>query len=535
MRTNKILSILLIFTLAISIIGCSRSTADNNASEKSNSTKTQLVYASTKDIRNINPHLYSGEMAAQNMIFESLVINTADGVKPWLAESWTLSDDGKVYTFKLRQDVKFTDGEAFNAEAAKLNIDAVMNNAERHSWLELVNQIDHVTIADDFTIELVLKNPYYPTLAELGLTRPFRFISPNCFIDGNTKDGVSGYVGTGPWVLSEHKENEYAIFEANDTYWGEKTKLQTIKWQVMPDHQTILLALQKGEIDLLFGADGDMIDLDSFKALEQKGQYTTVMSEPIASRAILLNSKKSITGDLQVRNALQYAIDKEAIAEGILNGSESVANTLLSPTTPYCDVKLEEKSYDVEKASQLLDAAGWIMGNDGYRYKNGSKFEIIIYYNSNNSQERTISEFIQDNLKKVGVSLKIVGEEKQAFLDRQKSGDFDLQYSLSWGVPYDPQSYLSSWRIPAHGDYQAQAGLEKKAWLDDRIGEVMIETDENRRQEMYREILTYIHEASVYIPLTYSRTKAVHVPGLKGVGFNISQYEIPFEKMYFEE
>lgn len=85
-----------------------------------------------------------------------------------------------------------------------------------------------------------------------------------------------------------------------------------------------------------------------------------------------------------------------------------------------------------------------------------------LYYNSQNAQERTLAEYVQSDLKKVGIEMKIIGEEKQAYLDRQRTGDFELQYSLSWGTPYDPQSYLSSWRIPAHGDYQAQVGMERK-------------------------------------------------------------------------
>lgn len=108
-----------------------------------------------------------------------------------------------------------------------------------------------------------------------------------------------------------------------------------------------------------------------------------------------------------------------------------------------------------------------------------------------------------------------------------------MQYSLSWGTPYDPQSYLSSWRIPAHGDYQAQLGLERKEWLDAAITRLMTETDEERRRALYAEVLGYVHDEGVYIPLTYSRTKAVHVRELKGVSFGVSQYEIPFGKMYF--
>ncbi|MDX8045828.1 nickel ABC transporter substrate-binding protein [Gracilibacillus sp. S3-1-1] len=514
--------------LLLLLTSCSNSRGDA-------ATKDEIVYASSKDIRDINPHLYSGEMAAQNMVFESLVINTNDGVEPWLAKDWEISDDGLAYTFHLREDVSFTDGETFNAEAVKKNMDAIMDNKERHAWLDLVNLIEENVVIDEYTYKLVLKSPYYPTLTELGLTRPFRFVSPNDFIEGETKDGIRDYHGTGPWMLSEHKENQEAVFTANEDYWGEKPKVSSVRWKVMPDHQTILLALEKGEIDLIFGSDGDMIDLDSFSALEEQGDYVTKLSDPIASRAILLNSNRPVIRDIEVREALQYAIDKQSIANGVLNGYESVAPTLLSSTVPYSDFQLKERKYDVDKAKELLDKDGWERGSDGYRYKNEQKLELNLYYNSDNAQEKTISEYIQHDLKAIGVELHITGEPKQAFLDRQKSGDFDLQYSLSWGTPYDPQSYLSSWRIPAHGDYQAQTGLDKKEWLDETITNLLIENNEDTRTVMYQDVLTYIHDEAIYIPITYSRTKAVYRPALQGVTFNPSQYEIPFEKMYFED
>lgn len=154
--------------------------------------RSELVYASTKDIRDINPHLYGGEMAAQGMVFEPLVMNTKDGIKPWLAESWEISGDGKVYTFHLRKGVVFTDGFPFNAEAVKRNIDAIIANRVRHAWLDMINEIDRTEAVDEHTFRLTLKHPYYPTLIELGLLRPFRFISPRCFVDGQTKNGVSG-------------------------------------------------------------------------------------------------------------------------------------------------------------------------------------------------------------------------------------------------------------------------------------------------------------------------------------------------------
>lgn len=496
--------------------------------------KTKLTFASTKDIRDINPHLYAGEMAAQNMIFEGLVINTAEGVKPHLAKSWTISEDGLTYTFQLRDDVTFSDGEKFNAQAAKANFDALLANRARHAWIETANNLDTVSVKGEYTLVLTVKTAYYPTLEELGMTRPFRFVSPKSMKDGQTKDGVTSYIGTGPFVLSEHKENQYSTFVANESYWGDKPKLKTITWKVLPDPQAILLALQNGEVDLLFGADGDTIDINAFKQLEQKGEYATKISDPIASRALILNTENQFLSNPNLRLAMQYAVDKKSIATGVLNGTENPANALFADTIPYANLGLKGYSFDLDKAQSLISSEGFTKGSDGYFVKDGKTLELTLSYNSQNAQEKTIGEYIQADLKKIGVKLNLLGEEKQAFFDRQKTGEFDLQYLLSWGVPYDPQTSISSWRVAAHADYQAQLGLPKKAWLDETISKVMAEQNHETRQQLYKDILTYVHDENVYVPLTYSRTKAVHKPSLKGVDFNLSQYEIPFEKMYFE-
>ncbi|MGK2888470.1 MAG: nickel-responsive transcriptional regulator NikR [Candidatus Malihini olakiniferum] len=110
------------------------STMHAHLSHDAAQTPSTLNYASTKDIQDINPHLYSDEMAAQNMMFESLLVNTDNGVQSLLAERWTISSESKTYTFHLRQSVTFSDGEPFNAQAVKLNIDAVLTNYQRHAW-----------------------------------------------------------------------------------------------------------------------------------------------------------------------------------------------------------------------------------------------------------------------------------------------------------------------------------------------------------------------------------------------------------------
>ena len=333
---------------------------------------TELRYASMKDIRNINPHLYLGEMAAQAMVFEPRVVSTKDGIKPWLAESWTISPDGHTYTFRLRQGVKYSDGTPFDAESVKLNIEAVLQNKVRHAWLDFTNEIASVDAPSPDTVVLKLHHAYYPTLTELSVTRPFRFISPKCMKSGSTKDGVTCLSGTGPWVLSEHKQNQYAVFTANPSYWGAKPKLQSVRWTVMPDAQTMLMALQKGEIDLIFGSDGDQITSDTFAKLQKEGQYAVLASDPIASRAVLLNSNPKnapVTADPAVRQAIQRAVNRKAITEGVLNGLESPAETLFAKNVPGCDVPLKPRPYDPAAAEKILRSDGWQKGSDGIYIK----------------------------------------------------------------------------------------------------------------------------------------------------------------------
>ena len=116
-----------------------------------------------------------------------------------------------------------------------------------------------------------------------------------------------------------------------------------------------------------------------------------------------------------------------------------------------------------------------------------------------------------------------------------KAGDFDITFNISWGSPYDPQSFLAGMRMPVYGDYAAQQGLKEKTQIDETILKALTSTDEEKRQEYYTYVLTTLHEEAVYIPLTYERNRAVYNEKVKNVTFNASQFEVPMEKMKIEE
>lgn len=494
--------------------------------------KEELVFVNYRDIRDLNPHLYAGEMYAQEMLYETLVNITADGYEGCLAESWDISEDGKTYTFHIRDGVKFSDGVVCDANAIKANFDAIIENKDRHTWLEMMNLLVGVSAPDDRTFVIELSEPYYPLLTELGVTRPFAMISPKAMKDGSTKDGVNAYIGTGAYVLTDFVTDEYAVFEANENYWGEQPKIKKITVKVIPDNQTRILALEKGEIDMIFGKN--MIDADAINQYTGNDKFTVSLSDPTSTRQIVLNTTRDVLADKEVRQALQHATNKQAISDGIFYGLEQPADTLFAKTVPYCDIDLEPYAYDVELAQSMLDEAGWVVGADKIREKDGQKLNIDLLYNSDSVTEKAIAEYLQSEYQKIGISLNIHGEEEQSYRDNMKAGNFDMVFNICWGTPYDPQSSLAAMRAPVYGDYAAQLGLADKADIDQAITDILVSTDETKRQELYTFVLTRLHEDAVYIPLTYECNKAIYRSDLQGFHFTQTQYEVPFADFYFE-
>ena len=493
--------------------------------------RDELVFVNYRDIRDLNPHLYAGEMYAQSILYDTLVSTTAEGYEGCLAEDWTISEDGRVYTFNIRDNVLFSDGTPCDANAILANFNAIIENKDRHTWLGMMNLLVGVSAPDEDTLVIELSEPYYPMLTELSCIRPFAMISPECMIDGSTKDGVNGYIGTGPYVLTDFVTDEYAVFERNENYWGEAPAIRKITVKVIPDNQTRIMALESGEIDLIFGKN--MIDADAISQYLDSEQFTVGLSDPTSTRHIVLNTTHEILGDLAVRQALQHATNRQAISDGIFYGLEQPADTLYASTIPYCDVELEPYAYDAKEAARILDEAGWVMGSDGIREKDGVKLQLDLLYNSDSVTEKTISEYLQSEYLKLGISMNIHGEEEQSYRDNMKAGNFDMVFNICWGMPYDPQSSLAAMRAPVYGDYAAQQGLEDKAQIDEAITNILTSTDEVQRQELYDFVLTRLHEDAVYIPLTYECNKALYTSELQGVHFGTDQYDVPFGDMYF--
>jgi nickel transport system substrate-binding protein len=498
-----------------------------------------LTIANFRDLRDLNPHQYSGELFAQNLLFEGLVFLDEQGKpSPWLAKSWSVSKDGTTYTFELRDDVSFTDGVKFDASVVKKNFDALLDNAKRHGWLESIRLMQEqeakgdpaVKVLGDYRVQVKFTKPYYPFLIELGVTRPFRMLSPKCFVNGTTKNGVSCLVGTASYVLESNAVDQQSVFVRNPSYWGEKPAIEKIVAKVIPDEQARVVALQKGDIDMVFGLQ--MVSPRVFKQFESKPGFAAAMSKPMSTRMLILNSSREHLKDTGVRQALNHLTNRAVISDKIMLGLEAPADTLLSRSTPYANIDLKPYAYDPALAVKLLEQAGWKM--DGGRLaKNGKPFELTLSYDSNKVVERTVAQYLQSEWGKSGIKLNLVSEEEQAHRDRLKQGDFDLSFNISWGTPYDPQSFLAGMRNPAvYGDYVGQQGLKDKAKIDATILAALESVDEKSRQASFTYVLETLHNEAAYIPLTYERNRVLYNSSkVKKIAFNPSQFEIPVQRM----
>lgn len=493
----------------------------------------KLNFSWPMNVGPLNPHLYSpNQMFAQNMVYEPLVHYSADGtVGPWLARSWEASSDGKTYTFKLREDVKFSNGEVFDAAAVKANIDAVLKNRSRHSWLELANQIVSAEVVDPITVRITLKDAYYPLLQELALPRPFRFVAPSQFKNGGTVDGIAAPIGTGPWKLTETMLGERDVFTRNDSYWGPKPAYDQVTVKVIPDPNTRAIAFETGEIDLIYGTDGP-ISPDTYERFQKMGIYTAELSAPVETRVLAINSNRGATRDLAVRKAINHAVDKDTMIATVLYGTQKRADTLFADNVPYANIGLKPYVFDRALAASMLDEAGWVeKSTGGIREKNGERLAVELCFVGTDAVSKSMAEIVQADLRKVGIDVKLTGEEESSVLARQHDGRFGMIFNRTWGAPYDPHAFVSSMRVPSHADYQAQLGLPDKAEIDAKIGQVLVTTDETARQELYKDILTRLHDEAVYLPLTYVTAIAVAKSEVGKITFGAMSSEIPFEKL----
>lgn len=371
--TNKLIACIMSAAVAAGLGACAAGEVPHSAGE------SEIMIGETVDFSGLTINGLSngdGLLHYYKLIYEPLVDYEDGKPVPVLAERW--ENEGDTWTFHLRRGVTFTDGEAFNAQVVKLNFEGLRQNMmDMISYYGAVSRMSEIEVVDEYTVKFHYDAPYYAVLEELSCA-VFGMVSPKLLADGGFPDGTETETfGSGPYAV---KSGDYAggtsyTFTRNEGHWGTAAGPDRFTVKIIPDPDARLLALQSGEIDLLYGTY--QMTYDMYETLGRQDDLAAVQSEEVyATRNLLLNTARENLSDPLVRRAIQHGTDKEEIAKSILHGMERVADTLFPPGIAYCDAEQVTYPHNIALAESLLVEAGWGEKNTrGIRIKGGEDLD----------------------------------------------------------------------------------------------------------------------------------------------------------------
>jgi peptide/nickel transport system substrate-binding protein len=443
-------------------------------------------------------------------IFEGLVAQELGSYKlvPGLAQSWDISKDGLTYTFKLRPNVKFHDGTPFNAEAVKFVFERQLNDkgpyyaTGTYPYVKgFLGNVAGVEVLDAGTVQIKLKAPLAPFLQYLAHQSLFMF-SPESLKKWG-KDVVKHPVGTGPFKLDAWEPGVRVVLARNDEYWGGAPKIRQAIYVPIVEAQARLVALKTGDIDLTMDVPPDSLD-------ELRRDPNVVVAESNSSAVwyVMLNTRHPILKDRRVRQALNHAVNKEAIIRDILRGTAIVSRGPMSPVygTFYED-NTARYPHDLDKARALLREAG---------HPNGFELTFLVPESGSGMQSPVeMATVIQANLAQIGVRAKIQTMEWGAYLRKylEQPDMAEMSWNPSIGDP-DHMMYmlLSSDRFPP----AFNAGYYQNDRVDDLLRRARTTVDEKARVPLYREAQKLVVEDAPWIFVDHGKQVIVHRKRVQG-------------------
>ncbi|MEN6413598.1 MAG: ABC transporter substrate-binding protein [Veillonellales bacterium] len=528
MKRNFITTtIVLLLCTCLFLTGCSKS---NSTASNSNEQKgKEIVVAIYRDgaIDKLDAASYNGPHFLYKMLYEGLVEDGGGGkILPQLATSWDISSDGRTYTFKLRQGVKFSDGTDFNATAVIFNLKRWVNN-DKNSILS-ANNVESMEAVDDYTVKIVFKDGAYPILSELTYPRPVRFLSPASIAKTAENDNskFTKPVGTGPWMVASYIKDQEFTLVPNPYYWGEKPKVSKITFKVITDAQARALALESGEVDIIGGDLIGKIPMENLTELKDAGKFGIYTKGTMCSYFIAFNQNVEAFQDKNVRLAMNYAINKPSIVTNLFDNIGSCANGLYQPGVPYTS---NENNYgfsnDKEKAKQLLDAAGYTdTDGDGIREKDGKKLEFNFLLTTGEFPEwKQLAEFIQSEFESIGIKVNLNILDKNGYEEAtMNTKAFDIALMRTSSDSWVPHGSLLEM-------FSIQSNSKAKVWYDKRLYSNIIKTlhtfDATERQMSYDTVFDFISEEALTIPIYYPITAfAVNTDKIKGFEIGVNNY-----------
>ncbi len=431
--------------------------------------------------KNLDPIKYTGTYESQiiRSVCDTLVEYKMDlsSIKPNLASDWQISEDGKEYTFTLRQDVYFhpgqyQDGRQLTAEDIKYSLE----RSAKESAMNRLDMLDYCEVLGEFEVKCVLKDANAVFLT--ALTDAGNAIVPREEVEGWGADFGTHLVGTGPFVLKEFKLDQETVTVRNDKYWAATPLLDGVTFMYINDHAQAANALKTGALNIATSLQGEAVQI-------VRDDANLVLNETpgLHIAYLYMNQVNGPTADKKVRDAISMAINREDLVAGVYPyGEAQIANVPLPPGSWGYDKGLESAApaYDPEKAKALLAEAGYPDGLSLKLYISNTAFRI--------KMATIVQQYLKQNL---NIDLEINPSEWGTFSEIASSGNADI-YGMSWTWYPDPFFFLNklfySGEIGALGN---GAGF-KSAEVDKLLEDALLETDQAKRADMYKQALKIV-------------------------------------------
>ena len=498
-----------------------------------------LVAGSIGDARSLIPILAS-DSASQDicgLVFNGLVKYAPDlTLVGDLAQSWDVLENGLVIVFHLRPRVRWHDGAPFTAEDVRFTYERLIDPAIPTPYGGDFERVQSLEVVDDHTVRVRYKEPFAPALASWGM-----WIMPKHLLDGadwHTTAFARAPVGTGPYRFKRWKTGELIELVANADYFEHRPWLDRYVYRIIPDQATMFLELSTQQVDLAGLTPLQyrrQTDTPFFQQHYRKFRYPS-----FGYTYLGYNLNDPRFANRRVRQALNAAINKQEIIDGILLGLGRISSGPFPPESWACNEAVQPAPYDPGRANALLAEAGWIdRDRDGWLDRDGRPFAFTLLTNQGNDQRQKAAEIIQRRLKEIGVRMEIRVVEWSAFLSQFIDTRNFEAVLLGWGLSRDPDLFdifHSSKTKPGEFNFAGYANEE----VDRLIVEGRRTFDQAARQAIYRRIHQLIYEDQPYLflyvpdalPIAHARVRHVIATPI-GIGYNLIDWYVPREEQRY--
>jgi len=444
------------------------------------------------------------------MIYDTLVEEQGiSNFQPGLAESWDVSDDGLVWTFKIREGIKFHDGTPCDANAVAWSLNWTLENDVETFAFYLYN-FEEIVALDDTTLQVTLSSP----VGNMEYLLMYVWILPESVWGEMTYDQVmefediSAAVGTGPYILKEWSEGEYLILEANKDYWRTTPVIDQIIYHEYATEDAVVQALLAGEIDVIVE---DVIPSTAIQTLRDAENVEVPIMESTTIDELIINSHENGTQpaslwDPAVRLAMAYAIDQQQIINVAYLGYADAATVVVPKSLgDWHNSDVEPIPFDIAEGNRILDEAGYTDSDgDGVReFSDGSPLEYRLYA-TDDAKEARILETISDGFSQIGISAPPTLMDEDSLIALYPAFDFDLIY-WSWGLDPDPDFAMLIFSC----DQREEGGWSDSGYCDEEFEQMYVEQGVTFDREARRALIWKMQEKLFndrpYIVLTYAK------------------------------